>query len=68
MSAAPEVRVAPDPEAAPALVVRFVGSAESGYEIQLENNEGMDDEVAGALMREAVEKLDGKEDRARGMW
>lgn len=53
---------------APALVVRFVGSAEKGYEIQLENNEGMDDEAVGALMQVAVEKLDGKEDRARGMW
>lgn len=53
---------------APALEVRFVGSADKGYEIQLQNNEGMDDEAAAALLEEAAEKLGGKDDRAKGMW
>jgi hypothetical protein len=52
----------------PALEVRFVGTPERGYEIQLSNNEGMDDEAAAALLTEAAEKLGGREDRARGMW
>lgn len=53
---------------APAFAVRFVGDAESGYEIQLENNAGLDDETMAELLGQALEKLDGRTNRAAGLW
>jgi hypothetical protein len=53
---------------APAAEIRFVGSADDGYEIQVLNNEGMADEALAALLAETIEKLEGGNNRARGMW
>jgi hypothetical protein len=53
---------------APAVAIRFVGSPDDGYEIQLENNDGLDDAAIHELLRQALDQLDTRETRARGMW
>lgn len=53
----------------PAFAIYFVGSVEEGYEIQLENNEGLDDAVVASLLSDALEAIDRvPANRARGKW
>lgn len=52
-----------------AFAIYFVGSAEEGYEIQLENNEGLGEEIVASLLQDAIEAIDRTPaNRAQGMW
>lgn len=52
-----------------AFSVHFVDDGREGYEIQLENNDGLDDETLIDLLEQALRRLEGTStNRARGMW
>jgi hypothetical protein len=60
-----EVVVDPFPNAA--ALVAIVPSGE-GYEVKIENREGLDAEVIESLLREAANAVVGRRDRAAGAW
>jgi hypothetical protein len=51
-----------------AMAVIALVPSPKGVEVRLDNRAGLDDEDLAIAIREAADQLEGKHDRAKGMW